>query len=298
MRIKGWGKLVFVSFLLWGCHSVKRVPEVKPKDFPVAVEVLTYDKGRLPLTLWRPMQARSSTLRLYIEGDGRAWVRAGRPSTDPTPVNRLVHQLMLQDSFRDIAYLSQPCQYVMNSACDRNVWTFGRYSLQVLESMNLAMDEIKRKGNYQAFELVGYSGGGAMALLLAAHRNDVISIRTVAGNLLPSVTNQIHGVSPMPGAMNPADFSDKLSQIPQVHFVGAEDRVIPLSISQSFAKTLKKNDCVTIQSVTADHQHGWIEQWQRLLLIFPVCKIQKPAKIDIKKAAPLRVGFEPHKEDS
>ena len=61
--------------------------------------------------------------------------------------------------------------------------------------MNEAIDFLIKKYQAGKIELVGYSGGGAVALLLAVRRHDIVSVRTVAGNLNPEAVNQYHKVS-------------------------------------------------------------------------------------------------------
>ncbi|MFK0573958.1 alpha/beta fold hydrolase [Endozoicomonas sp.] len=263
---------ILYLILLAGCQTQSSMPEISYTDLNQKVQPAISDTGFFPIYTWSPVIPSSSQLRIYIEGDGRAWLRSGRAAFDPTPVNRLVHHLMMKDSYSDIAYLSQPCQYVMSTACNKNVWTFERYSQRVVETMNQVVSGIKEKGGYKTLELVGYSGGGAIALLLAATRDDVISVRTVAGNLAPHFTNRLHAVSAMPLALNPADYQKKLVGIPQVHFVGTGDSIIPGEVSRHYVNAIKDTSCVTIKSVEADHQQGWVSEWSGLLAIQPKCK--------------------------
>lgn len=265
-------KITAIKIAMWfwlcliaGCVGQQSMPEVYPGDLQQPLNVVVYDQTYWPIYTWAPEKSVTRTLRIYIEGDGRAWLRSNRPSMDPTPVNRLVHHLMLKDKSPDLAYIAQPCQYVMNENCSRQVWTFKRYSPKVLVAMNTAVESLKESGQYEKLELVGYSGGGALALLIAAHRNDVTSVRTVAGNLSPEFLNRLHGVSEMPAALNPVDFGAQLSSIAQMHFLGARDSVVPLQVSQHYLEAFEDTSCINIDRVNADHQSGWIEQWPLLL---------------------------------
>ena len=216
---------------------------------------------------WQPRHPGvSDTLRVYIEGDGRAWRRKGRPSSDPTPLNRLVHNLMLNDPKPDIAYLARPCQFEQDPLCNTEVWTFGRYDNAIVQSMNSALNTLKQSGDYQKMELVGYSGGATIALLLAARRNDILSIRTIAGNLDPSFTNHYHHVSPMPSAMNPVHYTDKLKMVPQLHLYGTDDAVIPAAVARHYLSQFNDRSCIQLESVAgASHGEGWTDGWKQLL---------------------------------
>ena len=65
-----------------------------------------------------------STLTIYIEGDGLAWINRSTPSSDPTPMDPLALKLALADNIdTNVAYLARPCQYVRNALCKRRYWT-------------------------------------------------------------------------------------------------------------------------------------------------------------------------------
>ncbi len=262
---------------LTGCGSnylsTDSQPLITPEQLPqklVSISLLTQST---PLYAWIPQaDKQSDTLRIYIEGDGRAWLSRGRASLDPTPENRLVHRLMLQDSKADIAYLARPCQFNNHSSCSQELWTFKRYDPDTLNLINEGIRFIKNNGAYQSLELVGYSGGATIALLLASQRDDVTSVRTLAGNLDPEFTNRLHRVSSMPSALNPTSFSKQLTEIPQLHFIGAEDRVIPAVVFQKYRGYFKQVNCLNKHVVDgATHSRGWQAHWKKLLQIQPGC---------------------------
>lgn len=266
------------GFILIGCHSpapfntTTTQALVSSKELK-AVEIPT---STHTLKAWMPKQPGTEKLRVYIEGDGKAWLKRGVPSSNPTPINRLVHSLMLADPYSDIAYLGRPCQYIMTRICNKSVWTFGRYDSVSLASINEALDYLKKKGGYKKLELVGYSGGATLALLSASQRDDVTSIRTVAGNLDPFFTNQFHKVSPMPSALNPLEVQNQLNNIPQLHFYGSKDPIIPYQISEHYRESLSSSQCVSIIRVDgATHNMGWSSDWRRLIAISPACDVNE-----------------------
>ena len=265
---------ILIPIILSGCHSS---PKSTDTNFLISSKQLQTNiintTTHSIMTLIPDKTSSSRKLRVYIEGDGKAWMRSGRPSPNPTPVNRLVHKIMSEDPESNIAYMARPCQYVLQPNCSPHTWTFGRYDDQIIESMNTALSELKLHGNYEQIELVGYSGGATIALLLATRRNDITNVRTIAGNLDPRFTNEYHKVSPMPTALNPIDATDRLSAVPQIHFYGEEDSVIPEIISKHYAAQFKNSDCIKIQSVKgANHHSGWVNKWQQLLQEKVECK--------------------------
>ena len=261
-------KLIAFLIFLSGCQ----LNSINKNQSTLALE---NQKGLIKTTLsthfydiqsWLPQQQTSPILRIYIEGDGRAWLRKGRASGDPTPKHRLVHSLMLNDSKADIAYLARPCQYVMSTLCTRQSWTFGRYDPPAIQSINQAINKIKHRLSYKEIELVGYSGGATIALLIAAKRDDVASVRTIAGNLTPHFTNRYHQVTEMPTADTPLNHTTQLMNIPQLHFFGSEDRVIPKQISKHYKLQFDQKECIKLQEAeAASHGRGWSKRWKDLL---------------------------------
>jgi pimeloyl-ACP methyl ester carboxylesterase len=113
---------------------------------------------------------------------------------------------------------------------------------------------------------VGYSGGGAIAVLVAARRSDVAALRTIAGNLDPKALCAYHNVSQLDGSMDPLDYAQKVARIPQRHFVGGNDKVVPVSMARSFVEKLGGRDDKKITIVNgASHTKGWQEEWPELL---------------------------------
>ena len=80
---------------------------------------------------------------------------------------------------------------------------------------------------------------------------------------------EIHKISELQTL--PIDYKN-LAEIPQIHFVGAKDKVVPLAIFESYQKKLPKQNCVKLKIVAqADHQKNWQEKWADLLKAEPVC---------------------------
>jgi len=219
-----------------------------------------YTGGIYPVQAVLPKTLNSDVLRVYIEGDGHAWATASQPSTDPTPHENLVANLAANDPGGAV-YLARPCQFVTNEHCNPKAWTDQRFSPQVIADMSSALDTIKSRYRATGFELVGYSGGGAVALLLASQRDDVSSVQTLAGNIAVTAWAQLHGVTPMIGSLDPTNYADKLRTIPQRHLVGDQDDVVPLAVSSAYLSELGSTQCVEVVTVHANHQDGWPAVW-------------------------------------
>ncbi|SCW72010.1 hypothetical protein SAMN05216370_3120 [Pseudomonas peli] len=213
-------------------------------------------------------------LMIYIEGDGMAWRSRNRPSSDPTPIQALGLTLAAADTSANVVYLSRPCQFTpiaLSPQCSSTYWTGKRFSEEVIAAMNQAVSHYAGRLPGQPVHLIGYSGGGAVAVLIAARRIDIASLRTVAGNLDHVEVNQLHNVSAMPASLNPIDFARMVSDIPQIHFSGARDSVVPTVITQNFV-TATAGKCAQIQVIPdMAHDGDWAHVWLRLVTRNPIC---------------------------
>jgi hypothetical protein len=230
--------------------------------------------GRFQLVTYVRITRPGAPLDLYIEGDGRAWLSAGRLSDDPTPRRAIGLQLAAADPAPNVAYLARPCQYVDLRArpCDPAYWSGKRFAPEVIDAMDDAIGQLARRAGAGGLNLVGYSGGAAIAVLVAARRQDVLSLRTVAGNLSVERVNALHRVDAMPDSLDPIDAAPDLARLPQIHFAGARDKVIPPGIAQAFAAHAGNPACVRVATEdSADHEQPWAERWPRLLEQVPRC---------------------------
>jgi len=207
------------------------------------------------------------TLTVYIEGDGLAWVNRSTPSLDPTPANPVALKLALRDD-RPSVYLARPCQYESlpgRPTCGRQYWTSHRFAPEVIASVNGAIDQLKNRYAADALILVGYSGGGAVALLAAASRKDVARVITVAGNLDHATWTATENISPLTGSLNPADVAADLAAIPQTHLVGGRDRTVPEYVARSYAARSGAGSRVDVIVIPEfDHHCCWEQQWPQL----------------------------------
>ncbi len=120
--------------------------------------------------------------------------------------------------------------------------------------------------NNPSIALFGYSGGGAIAALVAARRDDVGSLVTVAGNLDHVAWTSLHKVSPLHGSLNPAAAATSLRNLPQVHFVGGDDAIVPPSIAESYRARIPESERVAIEVIAGyGHRCCWENDWPDLL---------------------------------
>lgn len=202
------------------------------------------------------------TLTVYLEGDGASWPAPHRAPTDPTPTDPLVLELATADPARAVAYLARPCQFSDAAAlrdCSPEQWTRARFSAAIVDQVDQALTTLKKSSGATRLRLVGYSGGGVIATVLASRRADVEHLVTVAAPLRVAAWTAHHGVTPLTG-IDPDTLSATLPTA--VHFVGARDRVVPPEIVAPFAARTGGRLVVLPEY---DHACCWSGDWLRLL---------------------------------
>lgn len=202
---------------------------------------------------------------IYIESDGFAFRNKVRVSNDPTPIRPMLLDLATQDSRANVIYLARPCQYgatFTDNYCNNSYWTSKRMSEEVVNSINVAVKELSHG---KPVDLIGYSGGGGIAVLVAARNPQTRSIITIAGNLDHVRFNKHHETSRMIGSLNPIDVATKVNHIPQIHYTGSKDEVIPSFITDHFIQ-VANSSCVKHEIIPkASHDSGWDKSWNYIL---------------------------------
>lgn len=235
------------------------------------LSAVRFETAGFPLAGYRRAAAPAgeSTLHVYVEGDGLAWWTRRRPSPDPTPEDPIGLALAARDPGpAGVLYLSRPCQYggASEPPCDVSVWTDARFSEMVVASIDDAIDQDLRQRTAESVVLVGFSGGGVVAALVAARRNDVKLLVTLVSPLDHTSWTREAGVSPLRGSLRPVDFARALRAIPQVHFVGTHDTRVPRSAVDAYVMALDAPVGFRVESIEGfDHDCCWEAIWPELM---------------------------------
>lgn len=209
----------------------------------------------------------SPTLVVYLEGDGLAYVDTSRPAHDPTPRDPTALRLALAHPDRsvNVAWLGRPCQYVMSPRCQTAYWTQKRYAPEIVDSMSSAIDQLKAASRAANLTLVGYSGGGAIAALLAARRGDVARLVTVAADLDLGYWTARGKLTPLTGSLDPADHAPVLAAVPQVHFTGGKDQTVGTDVARAYLARLPAGAPARLIEVPEfGHSCCWARDWSGL----------------------------------
>lgn len=270
MRFKA--SLILIAMLAWLLAGCTTLPSPQERSFSASQyataagwQASDLDGGTFLLRAYLPkLLEKAPVLTIYIEGDGLAWASRSQPSSNPTPANPLALKLALRDD-QPAVYLGRPCQYVdpgLQPTCTQKYWTSHRFAPEVINATQSAIDQLKARFHSSRLVLVGYSGGGAVAALAAAGRNDVMQLMTIAGNLDHVAWSQRHHLTPLSGSLNPADALHQLKDIPQTHFVGLRDTNVSVEDLEAYARRFPDNADITIVRVPDfDHSCCWERAW-------------------------------------
>ena len=232
-----------------------------PRPFPEQPDQWLQVEG-FELAVFENNGADSELLHIYLDGDGRP-VDPARltPSVDPTPNDALVLELMKRDPARSV-YLGRPCYFRPDlPPCQSELWTTARYGARVIEVLCAAVQQLAAEAG-RPVALFGFSGGGALAVLVASCAESVTSVITINGNLDTVLWARLRGFLPLEGSLNPVDVGLPGRVTTRVYLVGENDPVVPPSVSSSFSASVPGR-MVTLPEFT--HTCCWIDVWPDLL---------------------------------
>ena len=116
---------------------------------------------------------------------------------------------------------------------------------------------------YPDVVLIGYSGGGTLAWLMASRIPETTRVITIAANLDIAEWTRIHGYTPLSGSLDPALAPELEPAIDQLHYVGGRDTNVSPSIVRAFAR--RHPEAHVIEIPEFDHRCCWIERWPELV---------------------------------
>lgn len=231
-KVRSLGLALLLAGLMGCSSSPRHYPQIAADLAPrtdLSVSVLQA-RGFELLAIEHRAAGRRATV--FIEGDGRPWQIGGRHvSPDPTPGSPLLLPQMLAWPGTSL-YLGRPCYFGLGpeQQCKPELWSFSRYSPEVVGAMREAADAwLSGLPDIDELTLVGHSGGGVLALLVAEELTAVEHIRVVALSTPVSLQRwtALHGYQPLGGSVDPARRDGWRQGIERHFFFGALDRNVP-----------------------------------------------------------------------
>jgi hypothetical protein len=202
---------------------------------------------------------------VFIDGDGTPWEDGGRRvSSDPTPHRPLALDLAVHTP-GSVVYLGRPCFFGNAHApgCVPELWTSERYSERVVRSLTTALNRFVGDRQQPDVVLIGYSGGGTLAVLMAPRVRSLRAVITIGANLDVAAWAALHGYLPLKGSLNPADSAPLAASTLQIHLTGARDSNVPLAAMQRYLAANPASERWMFPNF--DHVCCWVKAWPELL---------------------------------
>lgn len=206
----------------------------------------------------------NGVLHVYLEGDGTPWTHRTIIMPDPTPRNPLMLRLMRYERNASV-YVGRPCYngFAGEPECNNSLWTSARYSDKVVRSMASAIRALAKRHQATQLWLMGHSGGGALAMLLADQLPQVTRVVTIAGNLDTEAWTSHHRYTPLYSSINPATAPALRADIWQWHLIGNRDTVIPAQLVKAFI--MAQQSASGFQFSGFNHGCCWERIWPDVL---------------------------------
>lgn len=249
--------------LLGGCTSIAerydahagaqglRRAEVRGADFHHVV----YRKAR---------KARGDVLHIYLEGDGSPLINRRSPTVEPTPRRPVMPALMALDPGPAVL-LGRPCYHGLATRppCQPEDWTQGRFSAPVVNSLATAARGLIAAGGYKGAVLIGHSGGGVLALLMAPALPQVRAVIAIATVADTGLWIRYHKLAPLTGSLNPNSMPSASRPVVELFLGGAKDRVTPLSLIEQAVDRRPQAGLWRYEDF--DHACCWARVWPQAL---------------------------------
>lgn len=262
IALNGLGALAAIAFVC-GCSSAGQ--QLDRRAEVAGLERIRAESGQFPSLIYMQRPTAETTqgapLLVFIEGDGIPWRNGREPSADPTTRQPLAFELLLH-SPAPAAYVTRPCYHRLHSdKCTVEQWTGARYSEEIVASMVDTVREAQRHSGAKQVSLIGYSGGGVLAVLIAERLEHVASVVTVAANLDTDAWTEHHKYLPLSQSLNPSR-SKHEHPWPEWHLQGANDVTVPSATTTAYFARYPQAQRQVIEGY--DHKCCWSQDWAQL----------------------------------
>ncbi len=205
-----------------------------------------------------------STAHIYLEGDGKPYISASKINENPTSKRNLALRLMSHDDKLSF-YLSRPCYgwEKIPSYCDTKYWTSARYSKVVVLALNDILDNLKEQFNLKNISIIGHSGGGTLAYLIAATRNDISAVLTIDPNLNHLRWADHYGFPKLTDSLEATNYLPLDSTVKVINLLGEKDKTIEKKLL--LESTFQQKNVINLFYPNFTHHCCWERIWPQIL---------------------------------
>ncbi|MGH0033433.1 MAG: alpha/beta fold hydrolase [Myxococcota bacterium] len=206
--------------------------------------------------LERPHGDGKAPTFVYLDGDADPARVARRWPFDATPSPPIALDLMAADPGPAV-YLGRPGQ--LGAPAPPRTWTLGRYGEDVVSSLVAALRRAGLTVDGEGVVLVGVSGGGTLAVLMAERLAATEAVVTVAGNLDVAAWTAHRREPPLVDSLDPALRPPLGASLVQLHLLGGRDRTVPPELARGF---LERQPGARVRRFPDfDHHCCWASVW-------------------------------------
>ncbi len=257
-RLKLKWAVIFTAFFLIGCTSDQAR---RSRAFDIAAEhgfTAEIVDGYFPIQIFQK-NLNSKHAVIYLEGDGLVINAHGKIAQSPTPTDPMALRLAAVDNrkFSKIV-INRPFHYTKNATgANSKYWTTARYSPEVIQAIINVIKTCQERFHFKTIEIVGYSGGATVALLLAPKLNNITQIISFAGNLDHVNWTKYHNSQPLFESLDPLQNKNAIAKIPQIHFVGENDDNTTVALAVAYKQKLNSKNIKIIPIPDFSHDSNW-----------------------------------------
>ncbi len=252
--------LLAIAALAWlGCRSPGGAAVATARA--AGAEVLRVEGAPYPHVLfWSAGHAARGYTTVYLEGDGDPARAARRRPPDATPRRTVALELWNLDPGPAL-YLGRPGQ--LDAPAPLEAWTTHRYGETVVESLIAALRAADPIAPDRPLVLVGFSGGGTLATLMAERLPRARALVTLGANLDVAAWTAARNEPPLAGSLDPATRPSLRRDLLQLHLQGLDDRTVPPSLTRAF---LERQPAPRVRRFDGfDHDCCWTSVWPEIL---------------------------------
>ncbi len=266
-RSNRWGRQILDSliwtFLVIGLSGCVQHGNLHTLAVDHGLQTFAIPNTDPPIYALRNAAKDGGTLTVYLGGDGVPY-KGNRPSPDPTGPGLMAAHLAITD-LTPAYYLGRPCYHLerLPEKCQPASWTSNRYSEDTVTTLAAAVGTLIRAEGASSAKLVGYSGGGVLAVLVAARMGTIDRVTTVAANLDTDAWTRFHGLQPLTGSLNPAVSLSRPTEFEQVHLLGEYDTLVPPPTIRRFRDNHPEAAYLVVEGF--DHRCCWRDLWVDIL---------------------------------
>ena len=258
--------MIFIAFfLLAGCVSDQaRINKALDLANNANLESQIIS-GKLPIQIFY-QNHKSNHAVIYLEGDGLVINKYGEAALNSTPTDPMALRLVAVDNRKlSKIVINRPFHYIKDVSANQKYWTTARYSSEVIAAIANVIKICQKQFNFKTIEIVSYSGGAAVALLLTPYLPNITKITTFAGNLDHVRWTKYHETEPLYESLDPLKNKAIISKIPQVHFVGKSDDNTTVDLALGYQQKIASNNVKIVPITGFSHDSNWPEIWQKQL---------------------------------